>query len=317
VRLSSSDLEGALRFVREAAAVTGPDPFPDHVLDELRALVGCEWATFCELDRVHQRELGMTEVPVATDIPDQGATFWRIVRDHPLCRRQRQGRFDALKLSDFHSRRELHRMEVYADWFRPLAVEYEMEVGIPSPPDHTKTFLFDDLTHDFTERERTLLNLLQPHLGQLYRAAAVRRVADRARIVVVDSGGMLEAASAEARRLLDAYAVDRTAVTEWLAAGAALSLSVDGPQGTLVIDYDRRGGEDVLVLTERRGPAPAELSPREREVLELVRDGLRNAEIAEALWVSPGTVRKHLENIYEKLGVHTRTAAVARMHGPG
>jgi DNA-binding CsgD family transcriptional regulator len=61
----------------------------------------------------------------------------------------------------------------------------------------------------------------------------------------------------------------------------------------------------------------AALSTREREVLALVRDGLRNAEIAEVLWVSPATVRKHLENIYEKLDVHTRTAAVARVHGSG
>ena len=29
------------------------------------------------------------------------------------------------------------------------------------------------------------------------------------------------------------------------------------------------------------------------------------------LWISPGTVRKHLENVYEKLGVHTRTGAIA------
>ena len=40
-----------------------------------------------------------------------------------------------------------------------------------------------------------------------------------------------------------------------------------------------------------------------------------NAEIAEILWLSPSTVRKHLENAYGKLGVHTRTAAVARLRG--
>ena len=47
-------------------------------------------------------------------------------------------------------------------------------------------------------------------------------------------------------------------------------------------------------------------------MIALVADGLRNSEIAERLWVSPATVRKHLENIYDKLGVHTRTAAVAQ-----
>lgn len=55
------------------------------------------------------------------------------------------------------------------------------------------------------------------------------------------------------------------------------------------------------------------LTAREAEILELVAAGLTNAAIAERLWVSPGTVKKHLENVYAKLGVANRTAAVARM----
>jgi DNA-binding CsgD family transcriptional regulator len=55
------------------------------------------------------------------------------------------------------------------------------------------------------------------------------------------------------------------------------------------------------------------LSPRQRQILELVAAGKTNAEIAGLLWISPGTVRKHLENAYERLGVHTRTGAVAAM----
>ena len=60
---------------------------------------------------------------------------------------------------------------------------------------------------------------------------------------------------------------------------------------------------------------PKGLTTREREVIALVADGLTNAEVAERLWISPGTVRRHLENVYGKLGVHTRTAAV-RAFGP-
>ena len=52
------------------------------------------------------------------------------------------------------------------------------------------------------------------------------------------------------------------------------------------------------------------LSDREAEILELVAAGLTNAGIAERLWISPGTVKKHLENVYAKLGVANRTAAV-------
>ena len=57
------------------------------------------------------------------------------------------------------------------------------------------------------------------------------------------------------------------------------------------------------------------LTPRETGILELVAEGRSNAEVAQILWISPDTVRKHLENAYDKLGVHTRTAAVAALFG--
>ncbi|MEW5990515.1 MAG: LuxR C-terminal-related transcriptional regulator [Chloroflexota bacterium] len=55
--------------------------------------------------------------------------------------------------------------------------------------------------------------------------------------------------------------------------------------------------------------ADAALTAREREILRLVREGKTNTEIAGELWVSPGTVKKHLEHVYEKLGVASRAAA--------
>jgi DNA-binding CsgD family transcriptional regulator len=58
------------------------------------------------------------------------------------------------------------------------------------------------------------------------------------------------------------------------------------------------------------------LTPREREILELVAGGRTNGEVAKLLWISPATVRKHLENAYDKLGVHTRTGAVAALRAP-
>jgi DNA-binding CsgD family transcriptional regulator len=54
------------------------------------------------------------------------------------------------------------------------------------------------------------------------------------------------------------------------------------------------------------------LTEREREILSWVARGKTNKEIAALLFVTHSTVRKHLENVFEKLGVHTRTAAVAR-----
>lgn len=53
------------------------------------------------------------------------------------------------------------------------------------------------------------------------------------------------------------------------------------------------------------------LTPRESEVVGWVARGMTNVEIAAALFISPQTVRKHLENVFEKLGVRTRMAAAA------
>jgi len=54
------------------------------------------------------------------------------------------------------------------------------------------------------------------------------------------------------------------------------------------------------------------LSEREIEVLQFVDEGLSNREIARLLVVTSGTVKKHLEHIYTKLDVHSRTSAIAR-----
>jgi DNA-binding NarL/FixJ family response regulator len=66
---------------------------------------------------------------------------------------------------------------------------------------------------------------------------------------------------------------------------------------------------------EGKGPAAApaeELTPRERDVLRLVAEGKTNAEIAQALFLSPGTVKIHVEHIIAKLGVSDRTQAAVR-----
>ena len=63
----------------------------------------------------------------------------------------------------------------------------------------------------------------------------------------------------------------------------------------------------------RRTPVGAGLlTPREREVLTWVARGKTNREIAAALYLAPGTIRKHLDNVYAKLDVGSRAAAVAR-----
>jgi pimeloyl-ACP methyl ester carboxylesterase/DNA-binding CsgD family transcriptional regulator len=65
-----------------------------------------------------------------------------------------------------------------------------------------------------------------------------------------------------------------------------------------------------VVAQVEEDPAFAALSPRERDILALIADGLANAEIAERLAISDKTVRNHLSNVFDKLGVWTRAQAI-------
>ena len=61
-------------------------------------------------------------------------------------------------------------------------------------------------------------------------------------------------------------------------------------------------------------PAFESLTAREREVLALITEGLGNAEIAERLSISEKTVRNHVSNVFDKLGVWTRAQAMVFAH---
>ncbi|MDQ7018595.1 MAG: response regulator transcription factor [Robiginitomaculum sp.] len=74
------------------------------------------------------------------------------------------------------------------------------------------------------------------------------------------------------------------------------------------------GGQMVFPLSRGRRLDPlASLTAREREILQALCDGKTNARLAKAFGVSPNTIKFHLRNLYEKLGVQNRAAAVAML----
>jgi DNA-binding CsgD family transcriptional regulator len=240
--LGSRDLRAALEFVETAWALADRRAFPPETLAALSELIACNCVGYSDLDRVGRRTLDYVGTD-AGDVDDDAGGFWRIVDEHPLCRHhQAYADFSSIRLSDVISRRRLVNSRIYAEWFRPLGIEAQLEVGLTRSRTRTRNFVLDRAHGDFSARDRAVLEFLRPHLRRIHEITELRR-----------------------------------------AAGASQ------PD-----DLDR-------------------LTAREAEILEFVAAGLTNAAIAERLWVSPGTIKKHLENVYAKLGVANRAAAVVRI----
>jgi DNA-binding CsgD family transcriptional regulator len=79
----------------------------------------------------------------------------------------------------------------------------------------------------------------------------------------------------------------------------------------LVLAVLRPHLSEVALDAERRRRGIPRLSPRELEVLQFAAQGYSNADIARILFISVSTVRKHMENIFNRTGVRTRSAAAA------
>ena len=112
---------------------------------------------------------------------------------------------------------------------------------------------------------------------------------------------------------------DRARLLEALDAGARGFLLKEAPLDDLLraIEIVLRGGTYVdpglnstLIGAEATSRLPL-LTQREREILRLLADGMRDVDVAKRLFLSPHTVRTHVRNAMEKLDADTRTQAVA------
>jgi DNA-binding CsgD family transcriptional regulator len=325
--LAPGDAERLLRFVAEAQSFGGDHPFEGEFLTQLGGLVAADWISYVEA-------AGMTPDTITVSLDRPGDEVLDSLLDWPAIQPVQEaedpilhyleGGFDAVKRSDFHSRRELHRTRLYHLMLEPCGLEYSLSVRLRSPPSSGfKVFSFDRCGRDFSERDRTIVDLLNPHLAQLYSASESRRrlraalalhQSSEAAIVLLESDDRIDFASREAHELLDRYFGENGVrlpdpLTSWLRerrkGATSEPLRVDAGDQALLVEL-----VDGALLLEERRRMPL-LTRRELEILDLVAEGKTNAEIAERLWVSPLTVRKHLENVYARLGVHTRTAAAA------
>jgi DNA-binding NarL/FixJ family response regulator len=132
--------------------------------------------------------------------------------------------------------------------------------------------------------------------------SAMRLASPNSRIVVLTMFDNLHYVRALSRLGIDAYVHKSSSIEELLATVSALSRD---PSGDNVVVSMPRGS------LERIGDGhESSLSEREMEIVVLLARGLSNRQIATELHITEATVKRHLANIYEKIGVRSRSEAV-------
>lgn len=174
-----------------------------------------------------------------------------------------------------------------------------------------------------------VLARLATHLRNAHVSRLAREAVDVAGlgVLLLDNQGRIAWRSPQAMRWLQqalGAEPDPMALRQWLQqavrSGETVASLPDGSQ--LQASHLGPGGpgETMLLLrqqaaardpTQQRRLSSAALTPRETEVLSWLAKGKTNRDIGDILGMSPRTVNKHLEHIFEKLGVETRTAAAA------
>ncbi|MGB7860821.1 MAG: response regulator transcription factor [Acidimicrobiia bacterium] len=159
------------------------------------------------------------------------------------------------------------------------------------------------------EPDLVMLDLLMPGMSGLEVVGTIIKTSPRSRVVLLTASESAEDLLAAVKAGASGYLTKDTplprlvsAMNDVLEGGAAVSPAMGGKLFSSLRDLLRHQGSS--------SPRRSELTGRELEILGLVGEGRTSKEIAEKLYISENTVRNHVRNILDKLGMKSRFEAV-------
>jgi DNA-binding CsgD family transcriptional regulator len=241
--LRERDLRALTAVVEDGLRDDPGQAMPWAVLDRLLQLIPSAIVQLDELDQQRRQEIiwqavedgGDRFIEVGHNATDEAPHWWELRKEFlPYRYPARTGdTTSVIRWSDFYTVSELRNTPFFDHVSSYSLDRYAIIVPLPAQPGCIRRIAFFRDNRDFSEGDRLALQLLRPHLHEVY---------------------------------LDA---------------------------------------------ERRRQGIPHLSRREVEVLRLASQGYSNADIARILFISPATVAKHMEHIFDRTGVRTRSAAAA------
>jgi DNA-binding CsgD family transcriptional regulator len=349
-RLRSRDTRQVLKFLRDLYALRESDAFTSHLVANLPKLISADAYTYNEMD--HARGQASYKLWPADFTPLNGAQeiLGRFAHQIPMHAHWEGGDGQALKISDFLSPHAFKKKDIYNEFYHPMRIPFTMGIALPVNRRRLVTIGAHRSGKDFTEQERTALNLIQPHVFQAYEnAQAVTHMqAELVRlnhaidqlqqgVMSISARGFIKWTTARARELLERYFGRRTrshqrlpdVLVRWLRCceaqfdapeerpGIPAAIVMDHGSYQLKVRMVPEGDHHLLFLEERSTEMPTDhlaclgLSRRETEILGWIVRGKSNPEIAMILGISVRTIHKHVERIYLKMGVENRHAAIS------
>ncbi len=341
--ISPNEYEWLLECIQELHSFDDVTTLLAWMLDTaLPRLVPSDWLSYNEVDLTTPANTKAIFRPEGdARFPALIPRFQELVHQNPLVVRQLQNQnFPVHKISDFLTQEAFHRLELYQEVYQPLGVEYQIAATIRLNPGHVTAFALSRRSEDYTERDRAILEMLRPHLVVAFNKLALawehKHLLDTTRLaldelasatLIVDpqncilyhTGSGLQWIGATSPGVLPAK------ISDWLneqpVNGTRPVMRLISPAGEIRIRAVPTSSPDrrLLVLTRKEAVSSAVaakafgLSKRQLEVARWIGEGKSNAEIALILGISPRTVQKHIENIFEKMDVQNRVAIARRL----
>jgi DNA-binding CsgD family transcriptional regulator len=355
--ITQQDHQKVLIFLGEIYRCRSFREFSTYVREHITNLIPADLSVFATIDFTKRQVLFRGPVP---EIPDLSKLINNHFDEHPFVKYQaRTLDFKAIKISDFWSEDQLRDSElVYHRFMRHMNAEDNFTVGLPHifgesaecNPGKGSNITIDSIQlfrgeRSFTERDRMILNLIQPHLIQARQSVQAFEYAQQLQDYLNIAGGIavdrqcqVLMMTQKAEKLLQKYFPGTQNFSEslpeklnqWLKYQycflpdgqemlkplSPLNLEKGDKVLNIRLATDLSKEKYLILLSEQRHPTLSVgllkilgLSQREAEVLLLVMKGKTNSNAAKILHLSISTVKKHLEHIYIKLNVNTRAGA--------
>lgn len=251
---------------------------------------------------------------------------------------------ETLTVTDLMRRQEYEQTTVYNEFYRRIGVESQLVAPLSISDKLFMSCSVNTGRSEFAERDKSILTLLAPHLINAIRNAfAYERLTaaletENCGVVALDSKGQPAYISQFARGLFETYFAGEkraenslpASLENWLKQVNRIvkavefqlppePLKIENQNDTLTIRpmHNSLTREKTLMLEEKKSVSPKmfevlNLTKREAEILFLITRGKTDDVISTLCRISLRTVHKHVENIYSKLGVETRTGAMLR-----